>query len=112
MRKTWWIVSALLLSLVVDVNAETLSQCTAKCKAGDDACVVCCNYRDNNARNACSLNALEELDKCRKKGTGAADEACDAAFKTAGRHCRDEATELQLTGKCPKPRKTSGKGGV
>jgi hypothetical protein len=98
MRKSSWILSLLVLFLVIDVHAETLAQCKAKCKSvSDDSCNVCCAKRDEKARNSCGLDALKKLSECRDKAkTAAADQACDDAFATRATYCHNGSTELDL----------------
>lgn len=98
MRKPWWILSAIVMFVVIDVHAETLAQCKSKCTSvSDDSCNVCCYYRDNAARNRCGMDAVKELGKCRQAGkTPTADQECDAAFEKRATECWDENTELDL----------------
>lgn len=53
MRKRWWILSAIVVFLVIDVHAETVAECKAKCNISWDVCNTCCYTRDNASRNQC-----------------------------------------------------------
>lgn len=95
----------------IEVHAETVTQCTAKCNVSNDSCNKCCYVRNNDAVNACLVETVEQFGVCSDKAkTPATDKACQVAYHKSYEACFDPDNELDLTPfKCPPPRKSSSK---
>ena len=103
MRKSLWIVTAVFAFLVINVQAETLSSCTKKCKGSNKAaCVQCCKDQDSEARNQCAFGELKKLQKCKQAAAGDAtkEAACDAAWNAANKKCWDAKRKVSIKGGC------------
>ena len=104
MRKTCWILAALLLFGTLSLNAETYKKCKDRCK-GEATCTHYCDCRNAKALNACSQAAMAKLTVCQKKAkTDEAKAKCETTFKEKdGPYCRDDKRNFDLSKfKCQK----------
>ncbi|HUJ12259.1 MAG TPA: hypothetical protein VL284_00590 [Thermoanaerobaculia bacterium] len=111
MRRFSLIVCTALLLGTVNLTAETVKECKAKClvptkhKTNVAMCNDCCDDRLRQAHNQCTIDAFNAARKCglAAKGDDQADQVCADKLAAELKRCADEKEDLNIAKyKCEK----------